>query len=371
MPESAPALLKTPLNAWHRANGGRMADWAGWELPAEYSGANGEHVAVRTGAGLFDLSHLGQVELAGKDALAAVQSMTCNDAGTLGTGQVQHSAITTPRGTLVADVHVCRLAVDHFLFVLRAPNVKKGATWVVEQAKPFGDAAVVNTSSRYSTVSLQGPAAREILQTLTDVDLGELEECSFAHGEVGGVRAMVSRTGWSGEDGYEMLAPPQSAAKLWGAILGAGGDAGVVPAGMLAYDTLRLEAGFPLHGADIDETTTVLEAGLERIVAWDKGEFIGRAALAAQRADGLKRRIVGFEMVERVAAPRGCGVFIAGVREGTVSSGAVAPFLERSIGMALLPAAGVEAGTEIEVDIQGRRAGARVASLPFYKRPKR
>jgi aminomethyltransferase len=349
-----------------------MVPFAGWEMPLHYAaGVSEEHLAVRTRAGLFDVSHMGEIELAGKDALAALQRMTTGDASRLGVGQAQYSALTTDEGTFVDDLLVYRFAANHFLLVVNAANVGRVARWVTGQAKAFGDVAVVDTSSRYALLALQGPAARNVLQELTGADLTELKYYRFTHGEVAGARATISRTGYTGEDGYEIFVAPQTAVKVWEAVLQAGRDTGVAPAGLGARDTLRLEAGMRLHGQDIGEGTTVLEADLEWIVAWDKGDFNGRAALAAQKASGIHRRLVGFEMVDRAIARRGHVVYVGGVEAGVVTSGTLTPFLKKAIGMAYLPVAHGEAGTGLEIDVRGRRAAARVVPLPFYKRPKR
>jgi aminomethyltransferase len=334
-----------------------MVVFAGWEMPVEYSGLAAEHMAVRTCAGLFDVSHMGQVELAGRDALSAVQHITSNDASALKVGQAQYSGLTTQVGTFVDDMLV-------------ASNVGKDVAWITQQVKAFGDVSAVNTSARYALLAIQGPASRDVLQALTDVDLEAMGYYRFAHGEVAGVRATISRTGYTGESGFEIFAPPQSAVRVWEAILQAGRDAGVVPAGLGARDTLRLEAAMRLYGNEIDEATSVLEAGLEWIVGWKKGEFNGRAALADQQARGLMRRIVGFEMVDRAIARHGYDVYIDGAKAGAVTSGTATPFLKKAIGMAYLPIARTEPGTEFEVDVRGRRAKARVVPLPFYTRPK-
>jgi len=347
-----------------------MVAFAGWEMPVEYSGLGDEHLAVRTRAGLFDVTHMGQVELAGGDALAAVQRMTSNDASKLKVGQAQYSALTTAVGTFVDDLLVYRFGNDHFLFVVNASNVDKDFAWIAGQARGFGDVAAVNTSARYALIALQGPVSGEVLQPLTDIDLSAIKYYWFAHGEVAGVRATVSRTGYTGETGFEIFTPPQAAVKVWEALLRAGRDAGVRPAGLGARDTLRLEAAMRLYGNDIDETTTVLEADLEWIVGWDKGEFNGRAALAEQKARGLSRRLVGFEMADRAIARHGCDALVGGRKVGVVTSGTRTPFLKKAIGMAYLPVAHAEAGVEFEVDVRGRRAGARVVPLPFYTRPK-
>jgi aminomethyltransferase len=347
-----------------------MVPFAGWDMPVEYSGLSDEHLAVRTRAGLFDVTHMGQVELAGRDALAAVQWMTSNDASKLKIGQAQYSALMTPAGAFVDDLLVYRFANDHFLYVVNASNVDKDFAWITEQVKSFGDAAAVNTSARYALLALQGPLAREVLQTLTDVDLSAVKYYWFTHGEVAGVRVTISRTGYTGESGYEVFTPPQSAVKVWEAMLEAGRGAGVIPAGLGARDTLRLEAAMRLYGNDIDDTTTVLEADLEWIVGWQKGEFNGRAVLADQKAHGLSRRLVGFEMIDRAIARHGYDVLVDGTKVGAVTSGTQTPFLKRAIGMAYLPIGRTAPGTEFEVDVRGRRQRARVVPLPFYKRPK-
>jgi glycine cleavage system T protein (aminomethyltransferase) len=347
-----------------------MAECAGWDMPVEYAGLVEEHLAVRTRAGLFDASHMGQVELAGRDALTAIQQMTSNDAAALTVGQTQRSALTTPAGGIVDDVLVFRLASDHFLLVVNASNVGKDVAWVLAQAAPFGDVAVVDTSSRYALLALQGPIAGDVLRSLTDLDLAGLAPEGFAHGEVAGVRATVSRTGDTGEDGYEVLMPPQSAVKVWQAVLEAGRGGGVAPAGLGARGTLQLEAATRVHGRDIDETTSVLEAGLERLLDWSKGEFTGRQALAGQRAAGVSRRLAGFEMADQGIAQRGDPAYAGGAKAGTVTTGAQAPFLKKAIGMVYLPIACTEPGTEFEVDVRGRRANARVVPMPFYTRPK-
>ncbi len=371
MTPSPAKLSRTPLTEWHRAHGGRLVAFAGWEMPVEYAGGvAAEHLAVRTRAGLFDVTHMGEVEVAGKDALAAVQRVTSNDAAKLKVGQAQYSALTTASGAFVDDLLVYRLASAHFLFVVNAANTAKDVAWIANEAGRFGDVAVLDTSSRYALIALQGPLAREVLQSVTGADLADVKYYWFTYGEVAGVRATISRTGYTGEDGFEIFTPPNQATRVWEALLVAGRGAGVMPAGLAARDTLRLEAAMRLYGSDIDETTTVLEAGLEWIVGWEKGDFNGRDALAGQRARGLERRLVGFEMVDRAIARHGYPVLIDGRTAGSVTSGTQTPFLKKAIGMAYVPADRTEPGSEFEVDVRGRRARARVVPLPFYKRPK-
>jgi aminomethyltransferase len=345
-----------------------MVPFAGWEMPVEYSGIVSEHMAVRSAAGLFDVSHMGEIELAGRDALAAVQLVTSNDASRLSVGQAQYSALTTPEGAFVDDVLVYRLAGSHFLLVVNASNVDKDFAWISRHLARFDDAVAVDSSSRYALMAIQGPASREILQSTTGVELGELKYYRFDTGEVCGVRATVSRTGYTGEMGFEIFVPPQSAPRVWNGLLEAGRGLDLAPAGLGARDTLRLEAAMRLYGNDIDDTTSVLESDLEWIVSWDKGEFIGRDALWRQKTHGVERRLVGFEMMERAIARHGHPVLIDGAVAGTVTSGTQTPYLKKAIGLAYLPATHASSGTEIDVEIRGRRARARVVDTPFYRR---
>ena len=362
------ALQTTPLHARHRALGARMTAFAGWDMPLQYAGVSEEHRAVRTAAGLFDVSHMGEIEIAGRDALAALQRITSNDAGRLGVGQAQYSALTTPEGTPVDDLVILRLAPEHFLCVVNAANTAKDRKWITAALASAGDAVAVDTSRRYALLALQGPRSPEILQGLTDVELDGLRYYTFATGEVAGIRATVARTGYTGEDGFELFIAPQAADGLWTALLDAGRSAGLQPAGLGARDTLRLEASMRLYGQDMDESTTLLEAGLGWIVGWEKADFVGREALVAQRAAGVERRLVGFEMVDPGIARPGYDVYAGGERAGRVTSGTWAPTLGKAIGMAYVPAAAGAAGTELAVDVRGRRARARVVRMPFYKR---
>ena len=360
-------LQKTPLNARHRALGARMVPFGGWDMPVEYSGIVTEHLAVRTKAGLFDVSHMGEIEVAGKDALAAVQKISSNDAAKLSVGQAQYSALTTPEGTFVDDLLVYRLANEHYLLVVNAGEIPKKYRWIAEHTKNIGDVAVVNSSARYALLAVQGPAAVGIVQKLTTVDLASIKYYWFAHGEVASVRSTISRTGYTGEDGFELFIPPASAERVWNAILEAGGAEGIVPVGLGARDTLRLEAGMHLSGQDIDETTSVLEADLGWIVGWKKSDFIGKAALDEQKRAGVSRRLVGFEMTAPGIARHGYKAY-AGGAEGIVTSGTQTPLLKKSIGFAYLPIGATADGTKFEVDIRGRRVPAKVVPRQFYKR---
>jgi aminomethyltransferase len=369
MAQPAPGTLKkTPLHARHRTLGARMVEFGGWDMPVEYSGIVDEHLGVRTRAGLFDVSHMGEIEIAGSDALEAVQHITSNDAAKLAVHQIQYSALTTPQGTFVDDVLTYKLADGHFMLVVNASNIIKDSKWIAEQIAGIGDAVAVNTSSRYALLALQGPAARDVLQTLTAASLAEMKYYWFTTGEVASVRCTISRTGYTGEDGFEIFVPPASAERVWDAILNAGKSAGVLPAGLGARDTLRLEAAMRLYGNDMDETTTVVEADLAWIVGWNKGEFLGSDVLRKQQAEGPARKLAGFEVLDRAIARHGHDVYIDGQKAGVVTSGTQTPFLKKAIGMAYLPADRTAPGTGFEIDIRGRRVRAKVVPMPFYKR---
>jgi aminomethyltransferase len=371
MTEPAGTLLrKTALHATHVALGARMVPFGGWDMPVEYAGVSAEHQAVRSAAGLFDVSHMGEIEIAGKDALAAVQHITSNDASKLHVNQAQYSALTTPEGTFVDDLLVYRQGPNHFLLVVNAANIEKDYAWIAEKAKEAGDVAVVNSSDRYALIAIQGPKACGILQSLTGVALGSIKYYWFAHGEVAGVRGTISRTGYTGEDGFEVFAPPAMAVRLWEALLAAGKDQGLMPCGLGARDTLRLEAAMRLYGNDIDDTTSVLEADLGWIVGWNKPDFIGRDRLHSQRANGVERQLVGFEVVDRSIARHGYPVVRDGKPVGRVTSGTQTPFVKKAIGMAYVPTDMTAPGTRLEIDVRGKPVAGVVVALPFYKRPK-
>jgi aminomethyltransferase len=366
-------LKKTPLNARHRASGAKMVSFGGWDMPIEYTGIVQEHLAVRSAAGLFDVSHMGEIEIAGKDALAAVQRITSNDASKLAVGQAQYSGLMTPQGTFVDDLLVYRLGDSHFLLVVNAGNIDKDYGWIVDHIAAVGDAVAVNASSRYALLAVQGPQALSIVQRLTGVDLQSMKYYWFAHGEVAGIRGTISRTGYTGEDGFEIFVPPQAADRLWVALLDAGRADGLIACGLGARDTLRLEAAMRLYGNDIDDTTTALEADLGWIVGWKKSDFIGADVLRDQKARGVSRRIVGFEMLDRGIARHGYGVYAGSDRSapaGTVTSGTQTPFTKKAIGMAYLPVEHAAIDAEFDVDIRGRMTRARVVPMPFYKRPR-
>lgn len=348
-----------------------MVAYAGWDMPVEYSGITQEHLAVRQSAGIFDVSHMGEIEIAGKGALEAVQYISCNDASRLAVGQAHLSGLLTPEGTFVDDLLVYRIAANHFLLVVNAANADKDFAWIQARLAGRDDVACVNASSRYALIAVQGPAAASIVQPLTGVPLADLRYYWFSHGEVAGARALVSRTGYTGEDGYEIFVPPAQAPAVWNALVAAGASVGAVPCGLGARDTLRLEAAMRLYGNEMDESTTALEAGLGWIVGWNKPAFVGRDALVAQKAHGVSRVLVGFEMADRAIARHGYAVLQSGQPVGHVTSGTQTPFLKKAIGMAYVPVALSAVDTPLTIDVRGRPAAARVVALPFYKRPKR
>jgi len=359
---------KTPLDTMHRQLGARMIDFAGWEMPVQYAGPIQEHLAVRTAAGVFDVSHMGEIEIRGPAAEENTQRLTSNDVRRLAVGQCQYSAVTTPRGTFVDDVLVYCLARDHFLLCVNASNREKDHRWLESEAR--GDVEVLDRSDEYAQFAVQGPRAEEILQPLTPLPLAGMKSYWFAVGSLAGAEAIVSRTGYTGEDGFEIYLDPRRASEVWDRILESGQAFGIQPAGLAARNTLRLEAKLALYGHDIDETTTPLEADLAWICKLDKGEFIGREALVAQREHGVQRRLVGFEMVERGIARDGYPVSLDGRPAGAVTSGSPAPFLKKNIGLAYLPPSRAEAGTELAVTIRGEPVRARVVPTPFYRRAK-
>jgi aminomethyltransferase len=360
---------RTPLHAVHVAAGARMVDFAGWEMPVQYTGVLDEHQAVRTRAGLFDVSHMGEVSVRGPQALDFLQHVTCNDVARLVPGRIQYSALMTEAGTFVDDLLVYRLAADAFLVVVNAGNVAKDLATLEARARGF-DVEVEDHSARYALLAVQGPRALPIVGALAAADLEPLRYYGFTRTEVDGVPCLVSRTGYTGEDGFELYAPPDAAERLWHALLAAGAAHGLSPAGLAARDTLRLEACMALYGNDIDETTTVLEADLAWIVKLDKGDFVGRDVLARQSAQGVPRLLTAFETEGRAVARHGHPVRVEGREAGTVTSGTFSPTLRKNVGMAYLPTAQSAPGTRFEVFIRGRGEPAVAVRKPFYKRAK-
>ena len=363
-------LRKTPLNAVHRELSAKMVAFGGWDMPVEYSGLISEHMAVRQAAGLFDVSHMGEFEVKGPGALAFLQRVTSNDVAKLAVGQAQYSALPLPSGAPADDVILYRRGDAHYLMVVNASNVEKDLAWLQGQ-RPEG-CELVDRSDAYALIALQGPKAQAILQTLTPIDLPSVKYYHFADGAVAGVPVTVARTGYTGEDGFEIFVPPDHAADVWKAVTAAGAPQGLQPAGLGARDTLRLEAKMCLYGNDMDETTTLVEAGLGWIVSLDdaKGDFPGKALLAEQKKAGAPRKRVGFEVTGRGIARHGYAAFVNGEAAGHVTSGTYAPYLQKNIGLCYLPAGKAAVGSEFEVDVRGRRVPARIVPTPFYKRAK-
>jgi aminomethyltransferase len=376
----AATLKRTALNATHRALKAKMVDFGGWDMPVEYpcpgGGLIAEHMAVRTGVGLFDVSHMGEILFRGPGALAAVQHITMNDASRLKDGQAHYSALLTPEGAFVDDILVHRLSENDYMLVVNAGTKDKDYAWIRKQAGGFPSVHISDYSSYYSQLALQGPRALETLQKLTKVDLAAIRNYWFTWGTVAGIpNVMIARTGYSGEDGFEVYIPADepTTVKMWNALMEAGAEFGIRPCGLGARNTLRLEAGMSLYGHEISEEINVFEGGLERWLKLDKGEFIGRdALLAVQAAGGPKRKIVGLEMVERGIGRDGYQVLsLSGEEIGRVTSGSPAPFLKTNIAMALVPAAVAAGGEDVLVDVRGNRVRARQVPVPFYRRAKK
>jgi len=360
-------LRRTALNSTHRRLGAKMVNFGGWDMPLEYSGIISEHEAVRTRAGLFDVSHMGEIEIRGAGALELVQWVTCNDAAKLTIGQAQYSGLMTERGTFVDDLLVHKISDAHYLLCVNAGNQDYDFDHIVSHDR-FG-AKSENAGPRYSQLAIQGLRAKGILQRLTPVPLDPIRYYHFTFGKVDGVDCLIARTGYTGEDGFEIYFDPEFSEKLWDALMHAGQPAGMLPCGLGARNTLRLEAGMCLYGHEIDETTTPWEAGLGWICKLSKGAFLGSELLARQKQTGPERKLAGFEMLDRRIGRDGYPILIAGREAGRVTSGCPAPFLKKNIGMAYGPAAASSLGTEIEISIRSQLAPARIVALPFYKRP--
>jgi aminomethyltransferase len=371
---TAPALKQTPLNAAHRQLGGRMVDFGGWDMPVQYpAGTVEEHLRTRHHAGLFDVSHMGEIEVRGADAIAFVNRLVSNDVTKLVDGQAQYSALTTPAGTVIDDLLVYRFAEDSLLLVVNASTTEKDWEWIKSHRKDER-VELQNVSANYCQIALQGPDALRILQTLTETPLDEIKYYHFREGKVDGIPAIISRTGYTGEDGFEVYAAAERAEHLWNKMLEAGQSdtlEGVLPCGLAARNTLRLESAMALYGHEINEETTLLEANLGWICKLNKGDFIGREALAKQKEEGVRRRLVGFEMTERGIARDDQEVLINNQRLGRVTSGSPAPFLKKNIGMAYVPAEFANEDQPIQIDVRGRTVNAKIVKTPFYKREKR
>jgi glycine cleavage system T protein (aminomethyltransferase) len=378
-PAAPPTVRKTALNAVHRQMGAKMVEFNGWDMPVEYPASIGcgivnEHMAVRTGVGVFDVSHMGDIRLAGPGALAAVQHISMNDASRLAIGQAQYSALLYPQGTFVDDVIVHRLGEDEYLLVINAGTREKDFNWVRDNTGQF-DCKVEHLSDDFTQIAIQGPKAVDLLQKLTDADLSAVKFYWVTRGTLCGLKnTLIGRTGYTAEDGFEIYIPSDEAtsARVWYAILDAGKEFGAVPCGLGARNTLRLEGKLPLYGHEISDTINVWEAGLDRFCKMEKPDFIGRTALDKAKAEGVKKTLVGLEMVERGIARDGYKILDDAGREiGYVTSGSPAPFLKKNIALAYVPPAHSEIGSTVKVEIRGQGVKAQVVPTPFYKRPKR
>lgn len=359
-------LKRTSLYAVHVAAGARMVEFGGWEMPVQYTGILDEHQAVRTRAGLFDVSHLGEVEVVGPGATETIQRLVPNDASRLGIGQGMYTPICTPAGGIIDDLTVFRLGEERWWLVVNAATTANDFAWIASHTH---NALARDASAEVALLALQGPRAQMILQRVTRADLASLRSFHIAERvEVAGVWSVISRTGYTGEDGFEVACPWEAAPTLWAALLESGRRDGLIPVGLGARDTLRLEAGYMLYGNDIDEQTTPLEAPLGWTVTWEKGEFIGRAALVQQQERGVERKLVGFEMTDRAIPRHGYALHADGAPVGQVTSGTFGPTVNKGIGMGYVRRAYVKPGTPLGVEVRGRATPARVVKLPFYKR---
>jgi len=361
-------LRRTPLYDTHVRHGARMVPFAGWEMPVQYRSAVEEHHVTRNAAGLFDVSHMGEVFFEGPAALESLQRLTTNDLRQCADGQAQYNCMLRPGGGMVDDIVVYRFHAEKFLVCVNAGNRDKDVAWMLAEGTRPG-CTVTDRGDDFAQLAVQGPKATALLQTITATDLSTIKTYWFATGAVAGIEAIIARTGYTGEDGFELFVAPDKAAALWDALIEAGNPFGLEPAGLGARDSLRLESCYRLYGNDMDENTTPLEAGLAWIVKLDKGDFIGRDALVAQKAAGLPQRIAGFKLVEKGIARHDYPVLHEGQKVGRVTSGTLTPTVKESVGMAYLPPALCKEGTAIQVEVRGKPVAAVVAKTPFYKRP--
>ena len=370
---SSNELKQTPLYQAHLDFGGKMVDFGGWNMPVQYTaGVIEEHMRTRTKAGLFDVSHMGEFWVEGEDAIPFVNRLTTNDVTKLVDGQAHYSALTNENGGVVDDLLVYRFDQDKLLLVVNASTTEKDWDWITSH-KGDENITLTNVSADYCQIAVQGPLGKIILEKLTETDLDDIKYYHFTTGIVDGVDSIISRTGYTGEDGFEVYAAADKARQLWDKLLDAGyygTENGILPAGLAARNTLRLEAGMSLYGHELGDTITPLEANLGWITKLQKGPFTGSDKIAAQKEKGLERRLVGFEMTDRGIARDDFDVYIDGNKVGYVTSGSPAPFLQKNIGMAFVPLEFANVGQEIKIDVRGKQLSAVVVPTPFYKRQK-
>jgi aminomethyltransferase len=374
---TTPTIRKTALYPVHRQLGAKMVEFSGWEMPVEYPSAGGiiaEHMTVRTRAGIFDVSHMGDIRLAGPEALAAVQHISMNDASRLAVGQARYSALLYPQGTFVDDVIVHRLGEEEYLLVINAGTREKDFSWVRDNTRQF-NCRVENLSDEFTQIAIQGPKGVNLLQKLTDADLSAVKFYWVTRGTVCGLKnILIARTGYTGEDGFEIYVPSDetTSTRVWNEVLRAGEEFAVVPCGLGSRNTLRLEAKLPLYGHEISDTINVWEAGLDRFCKMEKSDFIGRMALEKAKAEGVSRTLVGLEMIDRGIARDGYRVLDQNGGEiGYITSGSPAPFLKKNIALAYVPPTFAAVGTGLHVEIRGRGVKAQVVLTPFYRKPKK
>ena len=374
--ESLSTLRRTALHTTHHSHKARMVDFGGWDMPVQYRGLIDEHMAVRTGVGVFDVSHMGDIQLRGPNSLAAVQKLLMNDASKLQTGQAHYSAMLYPNGTFVDDVVLHKLGENDFLIVINAGTREKDVKWVRSVIGGMSGVHVVDVSDYYTQIAIQGPKAKDTLQKLTGTDLSVIKNYWFTWGQVCGCHnVLIARTGYTGEDGFEIYIPADepTSSRVWGEVLAAGEEFGIMPCGLGSRNTLRLEAAMALYGHEISDTINVFEANLGRYCKLDKGtDFVGRETLQKIADEGgPSRKLVGLEMVERGIGRDGYPVLGPdGTRIGEVTSGSPAPFLKKNIALAYVPTSFAGAGKEVAVEIRGLPVKAAVVPTPFYKRPK-
>ena len=362
-------LQRTPLYEAHKAAGAKIVPFAGWEMPVQYEGVIAEHKTVRTHAGVFDVSHMGEFEVEGRDATAWLDRLLSNEVSKVAVGQAQYNVMLYENGTIVDDLIVYKRAAEKWLVIVNAGNIAKDFAWMQRHAGAFGlaDVRLSDRSAEWALLAVQGPKAAEILQSMTELKLGEIATYRFAEGSIAGIPGILARTGYTGEDGFELAVPSGDAPRLWKALL----EKGVKPVGLGARDTLRLEMKYALYGNDIDETTNPLEAGLGWVVKLSKPAFVGKEALDAAKAKGLSRKLVGFDMIDRQIPRHGYPLLAPGTKApiGVVTSGTQSPSLDRPIGVGYVDLAHAAIGTEIAVEIRGEARRAKVVETPFYKRP--
>jgi aminomethyltransferase len=366
---STPRLKRTPIHSAHRKSGARMIEFAGWDMPVQYRGLIDEHNAVRSRAGLFDVSHMGEIELSGPGALEVGQRLMANDVAKAVVGQAQYNLLLNEEGGVVDDLVLYRLAADRILLCVNAANIEKDFRWIIDRGG--SEAAIRDVSSDFAQLALQGPRAEEILCRMTSGPVSQLKPFHFVGAPVGEVECLIARTGYTGEDGFELFCDSARGERLWTRVMETGAPLGLEPAGLGARDTLRLEAALPLYGRELDDATTPLEARLEWVVKLTKPTpFIGRDALIRQKSEGLRRYLVGLEMIDSGIARSHYPIFKKGNSIGTVTSGTKSPTLGRSIALGYVAAGEETVDNRVEIEIRGRRAAAKVASLPFYRRLK-